>query len=61
MQNFRGSVKGARTSGKLSMPMGKGTVAPTDNNDGQPIAHILTDETGAAPWPVLRHHLGPDR
>ncbi|MFO1427911.1 MAG: NmrA family NAD(P)-binding protein [Steroidobacteraceae bacterium] len=61
MQNFRGSVKTARTTGKLSMPMGKGTVALTDNNDaGQFIAHILTDPNSA------RHHgqcydiTGPD-
>ena len=61
MQNFRGSVKSARTSGKLSMPMGNGTVALTDNEDaGQFIAHVLTDPDAA------RHHgqcydiTGPD-
>lgn len=48
MQNFRGSVKSARTSGKLSMPMGTGTVALTDNNDaGLFIAHLLTDANAA--------------
>jgi uncharacterized protein YbjT (DUF2867 family) len=61
MQNFRGSVKGARATGKLSMPMGQGTVALTDNEEaGQFIAKILTD---ADPTP---HHrqcydiTGPD-
>lgn len=61
MQNFRGSVKGARASGKLSMPMGQGTVALTDNEDaGAFIAHVLTDPDAA------RHHgqcydiTGPD-
>ncbi|MBM4232303.1 MAG: NAD-dependent epimerase/dehydratase family protein, partial [Gammaproteobacteria bacterium] len=44
MQNFRGSVKAAKATGKLSMPMGKGTIAVTDNNDaGLFIAHVLTD------------------
>jgi uncharacterized protein YbjT (DUF2867 family) len=61
MQNFRGSLKTARATGKLSMPMGKGTVVLTDNNDaGLFIAHILTDPNSA------RHHgqcydiTGPD-
>ena len=61
MQNFRGSVKAARGTGKLSMPMGNGTVALTDNNDaGEFIAHVLTDADSA------RHHgqcydiTGPD-
>lgn len=61
MQNFRGSVKAARATGKLSMPMGKGTIAVTDNNDaGAFIAHVLTDANSA------RHHgqcydiTGPD-
>jgi len=61
MQNFRGSMKTARATGKLSMPMGNGTVALTDNDDaGQFIAHILTDADPA------RHHAqcyditGPD-
>lgn len=34
IQNFRGSLKTARATGKLSMPMGNGTVALTDNNVG---------------------------
>ena len=61
MQNFRGSLKTARATGKLSMPMGNGTVALTDNNDaGLFLAHILTDPNTA------RHHgqcydiTGPD-
>jgi len=61
MQNFRGSVKAAKATGKLSMPMGNGTVAVTDNNEaGQFIAHILTDNDSS------RHHgqcydiTGPD-
>lgn len=33
MQNFRGSAKGAKATGKLSMPMGEGTIAVTDAND----------------------------
>ncbi|MBU6377439.1 MAG: NmrA family NAD(P)-binding protein [Gammaproteobacteria bacterium] len=61
MQNFRGSVKSARANGKLSMPMGRGTVALTDNQEaGEFIAHVLTDVDTA------RHHgqcydiTGPD-
>ena len=61
MQNFRGSVKTAKATGKLSMPMGHGTVAVTDNNDaGLFIAHVLTDAD------AQRHHgqcydiTGPD-
>jgi uncharacterized protein YbjT (DUF2867 family) len=61
MQNFRGSVKAARASGKLSMPMGTGTIALTDNQEaGEFIAQILVDTNPA------RHHgqcydiTGPD-
>lgn len=61
MQNFRGSVKAARATGKLSMPMGNGTIAVTDNQDaGAFIAHVLTDVDSS------RHHsqcydiTGPD-
>jgi uncharacterized protein YbjT (DUF2867 family) len=61
MQNFRGSVKSARTSGKLSMPMGNGTVALTDNNDaGQFIAHILTDANAAQHHGQCYDITGPD-
>lgn len=61
MQNFRGSLKSARATGKLSMPMGQGTIAVTDANDaGLFVAHILVDADNA------RHHgqcydiTGPD-
>jgi uncharacterized protein YbjT (DUF2867 family) len=67
MQNFRSSLKSARATGKLSMPMGKGTVALTDNNDaGEFIAYILTDADSArhdrqcyditGPDPVMNFH-----
>lgn len=67
MQNFRGSVKSAQTTGKLAMPMGNGTIAVTDNNEaGQFVAHILTDPNSAqhhgqcyditGPDPVLNFH-----
>jgi uncharacterized protein YbjT (DUF2867 family) len=61
MQNFRGSVKGAQASGKLSMPMGKGTVALTDNEDaGQFIAHLLTDPNSAQHHGRCYDITGPD-
>ncbi|MCP5340246.1 MAG: NmrA family NAD(P)-binding protein, partial [Sinobacteraceae bacterium] len=61
MQNFRGSVKGARATGKLSMPMGNGTVALTDNDDaGQFIAHILTDNNRAQHYGQCYDITGPD-
>ena len=61
MQNFRGSVKTARATGKLSMPMGNGTVALTDNNDaGQFIAHILTDANSAQHHGQCYDITGPD-
>ncbi len=61
MQNFRGSVKSARASGKLSMPMGNGTVALTDNEDaGQFIAHILTDANPAPHHGQCYDITGPD-
>ncbi len=45
MQNLRGTVAQARATGKLSMPMGDGTVALTDCTDaGAFIAHVLTTE-----------------
>jgi uncharacterized protein YbjT (DUF2867 family) len=45
MQNFRSSKTTAKTSGKLSMPMGDGTVALTDCADaGSFIAHVLTTD-----------------
>ena len=61
MQNFRGSAKSARTTGKLSMPMGNGTVALTDNEDaGQFIAHILTDTAPAQHHGQCYDITGPD-
>jgi uncharacterized protein YbjT (DUF2867 family) len=61
MQNFRGSVKTARATGKLSMPMGNGTVALTDNEDsGQFIAHILTDPNPAPHQGQCYDITGPD-
>ncbi len=43
MQNLRGTVPQAKDTGKLSMPMGNGTVALTDCADaGAFIAHVLT-------------------
>ena len=61
MQNFRGSVKSARTTGKLSMPMGNGTVALTDNEDaGQFIAHVLTDANSAQHHGQCYDITGPD-
>lgn len=61
MQNFRGSVKAARSTGKLSMPMGRGTVALTDSNDaGLFIAHILTDPDSARHQGQCYDITGPD-
>lgn len=61
MQNFRNAPATCRKTGKLSMPMGDGTVALTSTEDaGAFIAHILTDGNPA------RHHgqcydiTGPD-
>jgi uncharacterized protein YbjT (DUF2867 family) len=43
MQNLRGTVPQAKATGKLSMPMGQGTVALTDCADARAfIAHVLT-------------------
>jgi uncharacterized protein YbjT (DUF2867 family) len=45
MQNFRSSPASAKATGKLSMPMGNGTVALTDCADaGTFIAHVLTTD-----------------
>jgi uncharacterized protein YbjT (DUF2867 family) len=61
MQNFRGSVKGAKASGKLSMPMGNGTVALTDNEEaGAFIAHVLTDPNPAQHHGQCYDITGPD-
>jgi uncharacterized protein YbjT (DUF2867 family) len=61
MQNFRGSLKTARATGKISMPMGNGTVALTDNNDaGLFIAHILTDPNNSRHYGQCYDITGPD-
>lgn len=61
MQNFRGSVKAAQATGKLSMPMGDGTIAVTDNNDaGLFVAHILTDPNAAQHYGQCYDITGPD-
>lgn len=45
MQNLRGTPAQAKATGKLSMPMGRGTVALTDCADaGAFIAHVLTTD-----------------
>ena len=61
MQNFRGSVKAARATGKLSMPMGRGTIAVTDNNDaGLFIAHVMTDADSTKHQGQCYDITGPD-
>ena len=61
MQNFRGSVKAARATGKLSMPMGNGTIAVTDNEDsGQFVAHVMTDANPAQHYGQCYDITGPD-
>ncbi len=61
MQNFRGSVKAARATGKLSMPMGNGTIAVTDNEDsGEFVAHIMTDPNPAQHYGQCYDITGPD-
>lgn len=61
MQNFRSSVAQARSTGKLSMPMGNGTVALTNTADaGEFIAHVLTDENSAQHYGQCYDITGPD-
>ena len=61
MQNFRGSIKAARETGKLSMPMGRGTVALTDNQEaGEFIAQVLTDVDSARHQGQCYDITGPD-
>lgn len=61
MQNFRSSLATAKASGKLSMPMGKGTVALTDCADaGAFIAHVLTDKNSAQHYAKCYDITGPD-
>jgi uncharacterized protein YbjT (DUF2867 family) len=61
MRNLRGSVAAARASGKLSMPMGRGTVALTHCDDaGEFLAHILTDGHPAQHHGQCYDITGPD-
>ncbi len=61
MQNFRSSLDAARKTGKLSMPMGDGTVALTDTaNAGEFIAKVLTDEDSTAHYGQCYDITGPD-
>ena len=61
MQNFRSSPASAKTTGKLSMPMGNGTVALTDCADaGSFIAHVLTDDNSEQHYSQCYDITGPD-
>jgi len=61
MQNFRGSLDAARKTGKLSMPMGDGTVALTHTADaGEFIAKILTDDDSTPHYGQCYDITGPD-
>ncbi|MCP4831166.1 MAG: NmrA family NAD(P)-binding protein [Gammaproteobacteria bacterium] len=61
MQNFRSSPAMAKSTGKLSMPMGNGTVALTDCTDaGAFIAHVLTDDNSAQHYGQCYDISGPD-
>jgi len=61
MQNFRGAIPKAKATGKLAMPMGKGTAALTDCADGGAfIAHVLTDSNPAKHYGQCYDITGPD-
>ena len=61
MQNFRSSPASAKATGKLSMPMGNGTVALTDCADaGAFIAHVLTDDNSEQHYGQCYDITGPD-
>jgi uncharacterized protein YbjT (DUF2867 family) len=61
MQNLRGLPAQARETGKVSMPMGDGTVALTDCNDaGAFIAKILTDADSSQHYGQCYDITGPD-
>jgi uncharacterized protein YbjT (DUF2867 family) len=61
MQNFRSSPASATATGKLSMPMGNGTVALTDCADaGAFIAHVLTDANSEQHFGQCYDISGPD-
>ena len=62
MQNFRGSIPKAKATGKLSMPMGKGTVALTDCADaGAFIAELLTSKNPEQHYSKCYDITGPDK
>ncbi len=61
MQNLRGVVQPARETGKLSWPMGDGTVALTDTADaGAFIAKIITDADSSQHYGQCYDITGPD-
>lgn len=61
MQNFRSSPTTCKATGKLSMPMGEGTVALTDCADaGAFIAHVLTDPNPEQHYGQCYDITGPD-
>lgn len=62
MQNFRGAIPKAKATGKLSMPMGKGTVALTDCADaGAFIASLLTSDNPKQHYGQCYDITGPDK
>jgi uncharacterized protein YbjT (DUF2867 family) len=61
MQNFRSAPAQCRETGKLSMPMGDGTVALTSTEDaGAFIAHVLTDTKPEQHYGQCYDITGPD-
>jgi uncharacterized protein YbjT (DUF2867 family) len=61
MQNLNSSIAAAKTTGKLSLPMGQGEVGITDCADaGNFIAHILTDEDPGRHYSQCYDISGPD-
>ncbi|MEC9375839.1 MAG: NmrA family NAD(P)-binding protein [Pseudomonadota bacterium] len=61
MQNLRGLPAQAKETGKVSMPMGNGTVALTDCADaGAFIAKVLTDENSEQHYKQCYDITGPD-
>ena len=61
MQNLLGLPAQAKETGKVSMPMGDGTVALTDCADaGVFLTHVLTDENSAQHYGQCYDITGPD-
>lgn len=61
MQNLNSSIASAKTTGKLSLPMGQGEVGITDCADaGDFIAHILTDKNTGQHYGQCYDISGPD-